>query len=54
MMRSTHSGGVVFVDPSQRGETVVAAPFGPRARSEIYEFSDFGVVWQYTAVHVQM
>ena len=27
--------------------------FGPRARTVIYEFSDFGVLWQYTAVHVQ-
>ena len=28
--------------------------FGPRARTVVYEFSDFGVLWQYTAVHVQM
>ena len=28
--------------------------FGPRARIVIYEFSDFGVLWQYAAVRVQM
>ena len=28
--------------------------FGPRARTVIYEFSDFGVLCQYTAVQVQM
>ena len=26
--------------------------FGPRARTVIYEFSDFCVLWQYAAVYV--